>query len=224
VQAGVVVTPHITCINTTRQMIDDLLQEYQDLGINRLIVVRGDLAEKETQFFDFSYASDLICYIRRQYGDAFKIFISAYPEFHPESKDLQDEWLNLKKKVDLGVDAAITQYFFNPDAYYQYVEHCRKMGIQIPIIPGIMPIHDYDKLKRFSKKCQAEIPMWLDKRLQAYRNQPQSLLQLGIEVVTQLCESLLAYGAPGLHFYTLNQCQITLSILNKIALHQESLI
>ncbi len=222
-QRNIATVPHVSCINTSRDSLDPLLEYYQSLGINRLVVVRGDRPQQpETSLNEFSYASELVNYIRNKTGAHFKIIVAAYPEFHPESENPLMEFVCFRKKIEAGANAAITQYFFNPDAYYRYRNNCEQMGIRVPIIPGIMPILQYEKLKRFSARCQAEIPQWLDKRLQTYQNDPESLQKFGIDVITKLCEDLIQYGAPSLHFYTLNSANPCADIIKNLLPRDDS--
>lgn len=210
--------PHITCTNLSEKAVDQLLQYYQSLHVTNLVVIRGDapaLSEERSESI-FLHASDLVRYIRKKTGNDFKIYVAAYPEFHPESENAETELHFFKEKIEAGANAAITQYFFSREAYDRYRENCIRKKIYVPIIPGIMPIMQYDKLMRFSKRCQAEIPRWLDKRLQAYQHQPESLQALGIDVMTKLCDDLISDGAPQLHFYTLNSAEITTAIIRNL--------
>ena len=191
---------------------------YQAHGIRRLVVLRGDIPSGEVSSGDFTYASQLVAFIREQTGDSFEIEVAAYPETHPESRSASADLKNFKTKVDAGANAAITQYFYNADAYFQFVEQCQKLGINIPIVPGVMPIYNYTQLARFSNVCGAEIPRWLSLRLQDYGDDMVSLRALGLDVVTDLCERLLAGGAPGLHFYTLNQAGLITNIAERLSI------
>jgi methylenetetrahydrofolate reductase (NADPH) len=198
--------PHISCVSMTKVRLAQFLEKYRTLGVKQLVVIRGDFpSNQERGHSDFNYASELIEYIRKLTGNYFHITVAAYPEFHPQSLSSDDDLLNFKRKVDAGADSAITQFFFNSDAYFRFRESCEKLDIHIPIIPGIMPIHDYDKLVRFSAGCGAEIPLWMRKRLESLRDDMNALKALGVEFMTKLCERLLHGGAEGLHFYTLNQ-------------------
>ena len=217
---GFEAAPHISGISSTKQEIKDLLQTYQSNGIRRLVVLRGDLPSGEVSVGDFAHANQLVAFIREQTGNAFEIEVAAYPETHPEARSASKDLEHFKTKVDAGANAAITQYFYNVDAYFQFVERCESLGINIPIVPGIMPIYNYTQLARFSNVCGAEIPRWLSLRLQDYGDDIASLRALGVEVVTGLCEKLLTGGAPGLHFYTMNQSGIISQIASNLGLKQ----
>lgn len=209
---GFEAAPHISGISSSKEEVLSLLKTYQSHGIRRLVVLRGDLPSGEVSSGDFAYASQLVAFIREKTGDWFQIEVAAYPETHPEARSANADLKHFKTKVDAGANAAITQYFYNADAYFQFVEQCQKMGIEIPIVPGVMPIYNYTQLARFSNVCGAEIPRWLRLRLEDYGDDMVSLRALGLDVVTDLCGKLMAGGAPGLHFYTLNQSS-TISII-----------
>ena len=215
---GFEAAPHISGISSSKAEILSLLKTYQSHGIRRLVVLRGDLPSGEVSSGDFAYASQLVAFIREQTGDWFQIEVAAYPETHPEARSAANDLKHFKTKVDAGANAAITQYFYNADAYFQFVDQCQKMGIEIPIVPGVMPIYNYTQLARFSNVCGAEIPRWLRLRLEDYGDDMASLRALGLDVVTELCEKLLAGGAPGLHFYTLNQSGIISNIAERLHL------
>ncbi len=217
---GFEAAPHISGISSTKQEIKDLLQTYQSNGIRRLVVLRGDLPSGEVSVGDFAHANQLVAFIREQSGNHFEIEVAAYPETHPEARSASKDLAHFKTKVDAGANSAITQYFYNTDAYFQFVERCESLGISIPIVPGIMPIYNYTQLARFSNVCGAEIPRWLSLRLQDYGDDIASLRALGVDVVTSLCEKLLAGGASGLHFYTMNQSGIIGQITNNLGLEQ----
>lgn len=213
---GFQAAPHISCISSSKAEIRELLQTYQAHGINRLVTLRGDVPSGEVSAGDFRYASELVEFIRAETGDHFFIEVAAYPEFHPEAKTPAADLLNLKRKMDAGANSAITQYFYNADAYFRFVDQCDDLGITIPIVPGIMPIYNITQLARFSSICGAEIPRWLKMRLEEYGDDMASLRALGVDVVSELCEVLLAGGAPSLHFYTLNQSATIATIINNI--------
>ena len=215
---GFEAAPHISGISSSKEEILSLLKTYQSHAIRRLVVLRGDLPSGEVSSGDFAYASQLVAFIREQTGDWFQIEVAAYPETHPEARSAAADLKHFKTKVDAGANAAITQYFYNADAYFQFVDQCQAMGIQIPIVPGVMPIYNYTQLARFSNVCGAEIPRWLRLRLEDYGDDMSSLRALGLDVVTDLCEKLLAGGAPGLHFYTLNQSGIITNIAERLNL------
>lgn len=210
--------PHISCISSSRQEIADLLQAYKAKNIRRLVALRGDLPSGEASTGDFRYANELVAFIREQTGDWFEIEAAAYPEFHPESSSASVDLKHFKTKVDAGVDAAITQYFYNTDAYFRFVDQCQALDINIPIVPGVMPIYNYTQLARFSSVCGADIPRWLRLRLQDFGDDLPSLRSFGMDVVTDLSERLIAGGAPGLHFYTLNQAGIISTIIQRLSL------
>ena len=209
---GIKIAPHISCIGSSKQQINDLLEEYKALGVDRLVTLRGDIPESGESTKELSYANELVSYIREVTGDYFTIEVAAYPEYHPESATPQSDFAHFKKKVDAGADGAITQYFYNIDAYKRFIDNCEKAGITIPVTPGIMPITNYESLARFSDVCGAEIPRWIRKQLEAYADDKESLQAFGLEVVSSLCNQLLELGAPGLHFYTLNQADATNAI------------
>jgi len=215
---GLEAAPHISCISSSKEEIVALLTEYRKHDIRRLVALRGDLPSGEASTGDFRHADELVAFIRQETGDLFQIEVAAYPEFHPESRSPASDLKYFKRKVDAGANAAITQYFYNADAYFQFIDQCNALGITIPIVPGIMPIYNITQLSRFSDVCGAEIPRWLRLRLQDYGDDIASIRELGVEVVTRLCEKLLAAGAPGLHFYTLNQAGIITTIANNIGL------
>lgn len=212
------VAPHLACVGLFKSTIDSLLHHYQSLGINRLVIIRGDQPEKPSHAGDFTNANQLVSYTRKITGDFFRIAVAAYPEFHPETRQVSLALQHFYSKVQAGANYAITQYFYNSDAYFSFLNSCKKLHIDIPIIPGIMPIHDFTKLKNFSALCGAEIPLWLYKRLDSFGTDTESVHQYGVEIVSRLCEELLRAGAPGLHFYTLNQAEPTESILSNLRL------
>ena len=215
---GFEAAPHISGISSSKVEILELLKTYQSHGIRRLVVLRGDIPSGMVSSGDFAYASQLVAFIREKTADWFQIEVAAYPETHPEARSAAADLKHFKTKVDAGANAAITQYFYNADAYFQFVDQCQKMGIEIPIVPGVMPIYNYTQLARFSNVCGAEIPRWLRLRLEDYGDDIASLRALGLDVVTDLCEKLMAGGAPGLHFYTLNQSGIISNIAERLGL------
>ena len=197
--------PHLSCVGSTRENIRAMLFTYRDMGIKRIVALRGDLPSGMGSIGEFQYANELVSFIRAQTGEHFHIEVAAYPEFHPQARSPREDIANFKRKVMAGADSAITQYFYNADAYFRFVDECRKMGVTLPIVPGIMPIVKFSQLARFSDACGAEIPRWMRKALESFGDDNESVQSFGLDVVTQLCEKLLAGGAPGLHFYTLNQ-------------------
>ena len=210
--------PHISCISSSKQEIRELLTAYKAHNIKRLVALRGDVPSGEVSVGDFKYANELVTFIRQETGDWFHLEVAAYPEFHPESLSAAKDMANFKRKIDAGANSAITQYFYNADAYFRFVESCQQAGITVPIVPGVMPIYNFTQLARFSGVCGAEIPRWLRLRLEAYADDMPSLRALGVDVVSDLCERLLAWGVPSLHFYTLNQSGIISNIINNIGL------
>jgi methylenetetrahydrofolate reductase (NADPH) len=204
-EAGVPVAPHLSCIGATRGGVRELLDTYRSRGIRRLVALRGDLPSGMVDAGEFRHASDLVAFIRAETGDAFEIHVAAYPETHPQARSPAADLQHFAIKVAAGADAAITQYFFNADAYFRFVDDARASGIRVPIVPGIMPIMNHTQLARFSDACGAEIPRWIRLKLAAFGDDVQSLRAFGHDVVVALCDRLLAGGAPGLHFYTLNQ-------------------
>lgn len=216
--AGFPAAAHITCIGSTEQKIRELLQGYRELGVNRLVALRGDLPEGMDDPGVFRYADELVRFIRAETGNHFHIEVAAYPERHPEATSISEDLANFKKKVDAGASSGITQYFFNADAYYRYVDELQKMGVDMPIVPGIMPITNYKQLTRFSEGCGAEIPRWILVRLEEFGEDLESIRQFGLEVVSGLCQQLLDNDAPGLHFYTLNRAEPTVTLWNDLGL------
>ncbi len=217
-QAGFEAAPHLSCIGSTREKIREILQNYRDHGIRRIVALRGDMPSGTREAGEFRYANELVAFIREETGDHFHIEVAAYPEFHPQAPNARIDLLNFKRKVEAGADSAITQYFYNPDAYFRFVEDCEKLGLDLPVVPGIMPITSYIQLARFSDACGAEIPRWIRKRLEGFGDDREAITAFGEEVVTRLCQHLLEGGAPGLHFYTMNRAEPTLSIWKNLGL------
>lgn len=215
---GSVVAPHLSFGGDKPELIEALLKEYQAAGVTRLVALRGDRPSGIGGTMRMTHANELVTFIREHTGEHFHIDVAAYPEIHPESTSVESEIQYFKMKVDAGADSAITQYFYNADAYFRFLDLCEQAGIDIPIVPGIMPITNYKGIVRFSDLCGAEIPRWIEKHLQAYEEDPETLKAFGTDVVTRLCERLLEGGAPGLHFYTLNQSVPTLKIWNNLGL------
>ncbi|PWK82382.1 methylenetetrahydrofolate reductase [NAD(P)H] [Fulvimonas soli] len=213
---GLEVAPHLSCMGGTRQEIAALLDGYRAAGYRRLVALRGDLPSGMASPGDFRYAAELVRFIRAHSGDHFHVEVAAYPEIHPQAEDALADLKHFKAKVEAGADGAITQYFFNPDAYFRFVDDARRLGVAVPIVPGIMPIANFGQLKRFSDACGAEIPRWIAKRMQAHGDDAEAIRELGADVVAQLCRRLLDGGAPGLHFYTLNRARPTLAILDRL--------
>ena len=215
---GLEVAPHISCIASTHDSIRSMLNVYREHGIGRLVALRGDLPSGMARAGAFRFASELVAFVRSEFGDAFRIEVAAYPEYHPQSRSAQEDLQNFKRKVEAGADSAITQYFFNADAYYHFREQCEAMGVTIPIVPGIMPIGKFHQLARFSDACGAEIPRWIRSKLEGFGDDTASIKAFGLDVVTQLCERLLRHGAPGLHFYTMNQAEAVSTICRRLEL------
>lgn len=216
--SGSEAAPHLSCIGSTRESVREILDEYRSQGIRHLVALRGDLPSGTMDAGEFNYANELVGFIRAETGDWFEIEVAAYPEIHPQARSWKDDLANFKRKVDAGANSAITQYFFNADAYFRFVEEARASGVAIPIVPGIMPINNYLQLARFSDACGAEIPRWLRKKLESYGDDLASIRAFGLDVVTDLCDRLLAGGAPGLHFYTMNQAGPSTTIWQRLDL------
>jgi methylenetetrahydrofolate reductase (NADH) len=204
--------PHLSCIGSTREGIRDVLAQYRSHGIRHIVALRGDLPSGSVDTGDFRYANELVRFIREETGDWFHIDVAAYPEYHPQSRTPDDDLASFRRKIDAGANSAITQYFFNADAYWSFVDACRAQRIDVPVVPGIMPIASFTKLARFSDACGAEIPRWIRRRLEGFGDDSASIRAFGLDIVTRLCASLLERGAPGLHFYTLNQVALTAAI------------
>jgi methylenetetrahydrofolate reductase (NADPH) len=216
-QEGFQSAPHISCVSSSKEEIRDLLETYQERGIKRLVALRGDVPSGEVSAGDFKYAAELVEFIRLETGNQFHIEVAAYPEFHPEARTPKADLLNLKRKVDAGANSAITQYFYNADAYFRFVGQCEVAGINVPIVPGIMPIYNITQLARFSSVCGADIPRWLKMRLEEYGDDIDSLRAFGVDVVSELCETLQTWGVPSLHFYTLNRSSMISKIIDNIS-------
>ena len=213
----VATAPHLSCVSDTREELREILQRYKAEGIRRIVALRGDLPSGMGRFYgDLQYASELVAFIREETGDHFHLEVAAYPEAHPQAMNFEADLANFKRKVEAGANSAITQYFFNADSYFHFLDRVTAMGVDVPVTPGIMPITNYTRLARFSDACGAEIPRWIRKQLEAYGDDTQSIRQFGEEVVTRLCERLLAGGAPGLHFYTLNQSEPCLAVCENL--------
>jgi methylenetetrahydrofolate reductase (NADPH) len=213
---GYAAAPHISCISSSKEEIRELLKAYQAKGIKRLVTLRGDVPSGEVSAGDFKYANELVTFIRQETGDWFHIEVAAYPEFHPESISASKDLANFKRKVDAGANSAITQYFYNTDAYFRFLEACEQHGIHVPIVPGVMPIYNFTQLARFSNVCGAEIPRWLRLRLESYGDDIASLREFGVDVVTELCQKLINAGVKNMHFYTLNQAKTITKIIDNL--------
>jgi len=217
-RAGHEAAPHISCVASARADVAGQLELYRMHGIRHIFALRGDLPSGIAASGEFRYASELVAFIRETTGDWFQIEVACYPEYHPQTRNAADEIRNFKQKVDAGANGAITQYFYNPDAYFRFVDDCRDAGITLPIVPGVMPIANFSQLARFSDACGAEIPRWMRFKLESYRDDSASIRAFGLDVVTELCDRLLSGGAPGLHFYTLNQPGLTSTIWQRLGL------
>jgi methylenetetrahydrofolate reductase (NADPH) len=217
-ETGIDVAPHLSCIGSTKDSIRQILNNYKEQGIRHIVALRGDMPSGMREAGEFRYANELVDFIRAESGDHFFIEVAAYPEVHPQATNARADLLNFKRKVEAGADGAMTQYFYNPDAYFYFVDDCEKLGLDLPIVPGIMPITNFTQLARFSDACGAEIPRWIRKRLQSYGDDMKSLRAFGMEVTLKLCRDLLAGGAPGLHFYTMNQAGPTKRLWDELGL------
>jgi methylenetetrahydrofolate reductase (NADPH) len=213
---GLQAAPHLSCIASTREEIAAQLERYRSHGIRHLVALRGDLPSGIAAAGEFRHASELVALIRERTGDWFRIEVACYPEYHPQTRYARDELRHFKRKVEAGADAAITQYFYNADAYFRFVEEARRAGIAVPIVPGIMPIGNFAQLARFSDACGAEIPRWMRMKLEGFHDDTASIRAFGLDVVTDLCRRLLEGGAPGLHFYTLNQSALSTEICARL--------
>ena len=213
---GLDAAPHLSCVGGTRDEIRQLLSQYRQIGCRRLVTLRGDLPSGMASAGDLRYANELVEFIRAETGDHFHIEVAAYPEMHPQARDAHSDLENFKRKVRAGANGAITQYFYNADAYFRFVDDVRAAGIEVPIVPGIMPIANFSQLRRFSDLCGAEIPRWIQQRMLAYGDDVDSLREFGADVVAQLCQRLIDGGAPGLHFYTLNRAKATRAVLEQL--------
>jgi len=218
-EVGVPTAPHLSCVGDSTTDLRSLLQQYQAAGIRRIVALRGDLPSGMGMASgELRYANELVEFIRDESGKQFHIEVAAYPEMHPQARNFESDLQNFARKAKAGADSAITQYFFNADSYFYFMERVHKLGIDIPVVPGIMPITNYSKLARFSDACGAEIPRWIRKQLEAYGDDMQSIQAFGEQVISQMCERLLEGGAPGLHFYTLNQAEPSLAIWHNLKL------
>jgi methylenetetrahydrofolate reductase (NADPH) len=216
--AGQQAAPHLSCVASSKAEIADILARYKEQGIRHIVALRGDRPSGLASSGELRYANELVAFIREQTGDWFHIEVACYPEYHPQTRNAAEEVINFKRKVDAGANSAITQYFYNADAYFRFRDECDGAGIAVPIVPGIMPISNFSQLARFSDACGAEIPRWMRLKFESYRDDNKSIRAFGLDVVTQLCDRLLRHGAPGLHFYTLNQAGLTSTIWQRLGL------
>jgi len=219
-ETGIEAAPHLSCIEGTRDSIRELIDNYRAAGVKRIVALRGDIPENMESPGVFSYANELVGFIREEYGDAFHLEVGCYPETHPEAPTPDADIDNFVRKVEAGADSAMTQYFYNADAYFDFVERVEARGVDIPIVPGIMPIPNWAQIAKFSAMCGADIPRWIERRMSAYHeaDDQESVIEFGVDVVTDLCERLLAAGAPGLHFYALNRAEPTARIWRHLKL------
>ena len=217
-EAGFDAAPHLSCVGSTKENVREILNGYMDKGINRIVALRGDMPSGTQDIGEFRFANELVEFIRTETNDHFHIEVAAYPEFHPQASSAEDDLNNFKRKMEAGANSAITQYFFNPDAYFRFVNDCEDLGITAPIVPGIMPITNYVQLARFSDMCGAEIPRWIRKRLESYGDDKDSIKAFGEDVITEMCHQLLEAGAPGLHFYSMNVTAPSLAIWKNLGL------
>jgi len=210
--------PHVSCVASTKESLREVIREYKDNGIKRIVALRGDMPSGLAMAGELRYASDLVRFIREETGDWFHIEVAAYPEYHPQARRPHHDLAAFKAKIDAGADSAITQYFYNADSYFHFVDEAEALGIDVPIVPGIMPINNFSQLARFSDACGAEIPRWMRLKLEGFGDDSPSIRAFGLDVVTDLCDRLLAAGAPGLHFYTLNQAGASSTIWQRLGL------
>ena len=215
---GFEAAPHLSCIGSTRENIRDILHAYKSAKIRRIVALRGDLPSGMAEAGEFRYANELVEFIRSETGEHFHIEVAAYPEWHPQARSPRDDLAAFARKAGAGANSAITQYFYNADAYFHFVDEARALGVVIPIVPGIMPIANFSKLARFSDACGAELPRWMRRKFEAFGDDSESIRAFGLDVVTELCERLLTGGAPGLHFYSMNQSVLTLEICRRLEL------
>jgi methylenetetrahydrofolate reductase (NADPH) len=217
-QAGYEAAPHLSCIGSSREEIAETIDLYRARDIRHIVALRGDLPSGMAASGDLRHADELVAFIRERTGEHFRIDVACYPEFHPQARSAQEDLENFKRKIDAGANCAITQYFFNADSYFRFVDDCEAIGIDVPIVPGIMPIVNFSQLARFSDACGAEIPRWLRLKMQGLGNDSASIRSFGLDVVTDLCDRLLSAGAPGLHFYTMNLAGPTSTIWQRLGL------
>ena len=215
---GLAAAPHLSCVGSTRGSLREILETYKSHGIRHIVALRGDLPSGMAEPGEFRYANELVSFIRQETGDWFEIEVAAYPETHPQARSYREDLVNFKRKVDAGANAAITQYFFNADAYFNFVDDCAELGVSLPIVPGIMPISNFSQLSRFSAACGAEIPRWLSRKMESYLDDTASIRAFGLDFIAGMCQKLLDGGAPGLHFYALNQAALTSTLWQRLGL------
>jgi methylenetetrahydrofolate reductase (NADPH) len=215
--SAVDIAPHLTCVGSSRESVRRILDTYRGLDVRHLVLIRGDLPSGMREWTgDFPHASDLVAFVRREHGDQFRIEVAAHPEFHPDASSADADLASFKRKAEAGASSALTQYFYNADAYVNFVESCSRLGVTLPIVPGIMPITNFERLARFSAAAGVEIPRWLRKRVEGLAHDPPSLQAFGTDVLTRLCRRLLELGAPGLHFYTMNSAEPVRTIWTRL--------
>ncbi len=215
---GLEAAPHLSCIGSSKESLRAILGQYREHGIRHIVALRGDLPSGMGEVGELRYASELVSFIRAEHGDWFNIEVAAYPEYHPQARSPRADLENFVRKVQAGANSAITQYFYNGDAYFRFVDEARKLGVDVPIVPGIMPITNFTQLMRFSEMCGAEVPKWIARRLESYGDDREAIRAFGLDVVTNLCGRLVEQGAPGLHFYTLNGAAATKVICERLEL------
>jgi len=216
--AGLTAAPHLSCVGSTRSRVSEILHQYQAAGVRRIVALRGDLPSGMADLGELRHANELVEFIRQETGDWFHIEVAAYPEYHPQARTPQEDLVNFKRKADAGANSAITQFFFNADAYEHFVTTARAAGVTLPIVPGIMPIAGFSKLARFADNCGAEIPRWMRRKFESYGDDTASVRAFGLDVVTELCQRLIERGAPGVHFYTLNQAGLTMEVVRRLGI------
>lgn len=217
-KAGFEAAPHLSCVGSTRQNIAEILATYRAQNIRRIVALRGDLPSGTATAGEFRYASELVRFIRETQGDDWQIEVAAYPEYHPEQRYAARDLQHYADKVKAGANAAITQFFFNPDAYFHFVEQTRKLGAEAPVVPGIMPFHNFARIAQFAQRDGIEIPRWVAMKMEGFMDDAASIRAFGLDVITALCERLIAGGAPGIHFYTMNQSALTLELCKRLKL------
>ena len=215
---GFEAAPHLSCVGSTAEVVGEILTHYRAQGIRRLVALRGDLPSGTATHGDFRYASELVSFIRRTQGSDWHIEVAAYPEYHPQQRYARRDLEHFAAKMKAGADSAITQFFFNPDAYFHFVEEARKLGVTAPIVPGIMPIQNFARIANFAQRDGIDIPRWVTLKMEGFLDDAESIRAFGLDVVTKMCERLVAWGAPGLHFYTLNQSTLSLEICRRLGL------
>jgi methylenetetrahydrofolate reductase (NADH) len=219
-KTGINAAPHLSCVGSTKEELQQVLAKYKEEGFQHIVALRGDLPSGSVGMGSMRYANELVEFVRSETGDYFHIDVACYPEFHPQAHGASQDLANFQRKVEAGADSAITQYFYNTDAYFRFIDSCESMGIDIPVVPGIMPITNCSQLQRFSEACGAEIPRWILQRLRDFGDDRDSILEFGIDVTSKLCERLLAGGAPGLHFFTMNQANACEAIWQNLNLNE----